>query len=212
VHKTAHPVHVTLRAQSGVPSLRSPQAFAAVRRALSAASRSDFRLVHFSVQSDHVHMIVEAHDKPALTRGLRGLTIRTARATNRALQRHGSVWGDRYHARPMTTPREVRNGLVYVFGNFRKHGPADRRPVDPCSSAAWFDGFLETIPQPLDPPPTCRSRTWLGSTGWRKHGEISIWERPKPDTPRRRPDRRQIHPGATVFLNALPREPPEPPR
>ena len=86
-HKTAHPVHVTLRACSGIPSLRSPRAFPAVKRALSAASRSAFRLVHFSVQSDHVHMIVEAHDKPALSRGLQGLSIRTARATNRALHR-----------------------------------------------------------------------------------------------------------------------------
>jgi REP element-mobilizing transposase RayT len=176
-------VHVTLRARAGLPSLRSPRAFGAVRRALSAASRSDFRLVHFSVQSDHVHMIVEAQDKRALCRGLRGLTIRTARATNRALQRRGALWGDRYHARPLPTPREVRNGLAYVIGNFRKHRPADRSPIDPCSSAPWFDGFLETIPEPLDPAPTSRSRTWLASTGWRRHGRISIHEGPRPDTP-----------------------------
>jgi hypothetical protein len=130
-------------------------------------------------------MIVEAHDKPALSRGLQGLTIRAARATNRALQRRGSVWGDRYHARAMSTPREVRNGLAYVIGNFRKHRPADRSPIDPCSSAPWFDGFLEPIPPPLDPSPTSRSRTWLGSTGWRLHGLISVHERPKPHTPGR---------------------------
>jgi REP element-mobilizing transposase RayT len=176
-------VHVTLRACSGIPSLRSPRAFPVVKRALSAASRSDFRLVHFSVQSDHVHMIVEAHDKTALSRGLRGLTIRTARATNRALQRRGRVWGDRYHARALPTPREVRNGLAYVIGNFRKHRPADRSPIDPCSSAPWFDGFLEKIPQAADPSPTSCSRTWLGSTGWRRHGLISVHEGPRPAGP-----------------------------
>jgi hypothetical protein len=139
-------------------------------------------------------MIVEAQDKQALSRGLRGLTIRTALACNRVLQRRGRVWGDRYHARPLSTPREVRNGLAYVIGNFRKHRPADRSPIDPCSSAPWFDGFLETIPSPTDPPPTSRSHTWLGSTGWRKHGRISIYERPKPDTPRRPPPLRKLPP------------------
>jgi hypothetical protein len=177
-------VHVTLRAAGGIPSLRSPLAFGAVRTALSAASRTNFRLIHFSVQSDHIHMIVEAQDKQALSRGLRGLTTRTALACNRALHRRGRVWGDRYHARPLPTPREVRNGLAYVIGNFRKHRPADRSLIDPCSSAPWFDGFREQIPQPLDPPPTCRSRTWLGSSGWRLHGLISIHERPKPHEPR----------------------------
>jgi hypothetical protein len=85
----------------------------------------------------------------------------------------------------MTSPRDVRNTLVYVLANLGKHRPADGHLVDSSSSAPWFDGFLETIPQPADPPPTCRSRTWLASTGWQLHGLISIHERPKPHDPRR---------------------------
>jgi REP element-mobilizing transposase RayT len=178
-------VHVTLRARAGLPSLRSPRAFAAVKRALSAASKSNFRLLHFSVQSDHVHMMVEAHDKVALSRGLQGLTVRTARVTNRALSRKGALWGDRYHARPLATPREVRNGLVYVIMNFRKHLPNDRNRLDPCSSAPWFDGFRSPLPPPADPSPTCRPRTWLASEGWwrRGGGLLSLHERPKPQPP-----------------------------
>jgi hypothetical protein len=140
-------------------------------------------LLHFSVQSDHLHMIVEAQDRAALCGGLRGVTIRTALAANRALARRGSLWGDRYHARALETPREVRYGLVYVLMNFRKHRPADRRPIDPCSSAPWFDGFRQAIPEPGEPPPTRRPTTWLLRTGWRRAGLISLDESPKPSKP-----------------------------
>jgi hypothetical protein len=161
--------------------LRSAPLFAPVRAALRAASSERFRVVHFSVQGDHLHLIVEADDSTALARGASGLAIRLARAINGALNRRGRVWGDRYHARALRTPREVRNALVYVLMNFRKHRPWDRRAQDPCSSAAWFDGWLpaRTAASPgLDPPPVRASRTWLGSVGWRKHGLIRSCERP----------------------------------
>jgi putative transposase len=166
-HREEFPVHVTLRARAGLASLRSQRVFPAVREALRAASRdqvrrckspgrSEFRVVQFSVQADHIHLIVEASDRTALERGTRGMVIRTARAINRALGRSGSVWGDRYHARALRTPREVRHGLVYVLMNFRKHRPADRMKLDPCSSAPWFDGFLaaggEKPASPAPPP------------------------------------------------------------
>jgi REP element-mobilizing transposase RayT len=170
-----------MRACAGLVSLRAPRAFAAVRAALAAASRSTFRIVHFSVQSDHLHLIVEAHDKDALARGARGLAIRVARAVNHALGRSGRLWGDRYHARALATPREVRNGIRYVLFNFKKHRPADPRRIDPCSSAPWFDGFREPVPRALDDPPTCPPATWLLRTGWWKHhGLLSLFEYPAP--------------------------------
>jgi REP element-mobilizing transposase RayT len=167
-----------MRARAGVVSLRSPRAFAAARSALAAASSERFRIVHFSVQNDHLHAIVEASDKASLAGGLRGLAIRVARAVNRALGRRGPLWGDRYHARALVTPREARNCIRYVLFNFRKHRPADSRRIDPCSSAPWFDGFREPVPRALDSPirfPT----TWLLRTGWRKHGLLSLDECPK---------------------------------
>ena len=79
------------------------------------------RMVEFSVQADHIHLVVEADGKEALTRGMQGLTIRLARAINRALERKGKVFADRYHARVLKTPTEVRNAVEYVFKNYAKH-------------------------------------------------------------------------------------------
>src|SRR6185369_3488108 len=106
-----------------IPSLRRADVFSTMRAAFALASKKHFRLLHFSVQNDHVHLVVEADRLSALQRGIQGLTIRVAKAINRVLGRRGRVWGDRYHARALATPREVRNALVYVLANWRKHVP-----------------------------------------------------------------------------------------
>ena len=67
-------MHVTLRSGPAVRCLRSDRAFPAVRRALYVASRGNFRIIHFTVQDDHLHLIVEADDNRRKHRaGERGL-------------------------------------------------------------------------------------------------------------------------------------------
>lgn len=169
-HDRRSPVHLTMRGCKGLPSFRAPRLFSAIRAALAAASKDGFRVVQFSVQSDHLHLIVEADDREALAAGARGLAIRAARAINRAAQRKGAVWGDRYHVHELTSPHETRRALVYVLFNFRKHRPADRSRIDPCSSAPWFDGFRESVPRILDLSPVEKPTTWLARVGWQRAG------------------------------------------
>jgi len=167
-------------AMRGLKSFRSDSAFAALLQAFSAAIRDGFRVTHFSVQTDHVHLIVEADSSDDLRRGLNGLGCRAARALNRAWGRRGAIWGDRYHARPLRTPREMRGGLVYVLLNFRKHLRAPPC-IDPRSSGAWFDGWARPPPAAAQPCPVATPRTWLGSVGWRRGGgPVDIREMPAP--------------------------------
>jgi len=168
-HLARHPAHVTLRACAAIRCLRAPRVFPEVRRAIGAASSANFRVVHFSVQSDHLHLIVEAADKETMSHGACGLAVRVARAVNRALRRRGSVWSDRYHVRTLNTPREVRNALVYVLQNFRKHlrGVAG---IDPCSSAQSFEGFRDREGPGQVGSDVVRARTWLLRVGWRRAG------------------------------------------
>jgi REP element-mobilizing transposase RayT len=177
-HDPRCPVHVTLRSAAGLPSLRADRVFAALVNAFAAASRDAFRLLHFSVQRDHVHLLVEADTPRRLSRGLQGLMISAAKGLNRALGRRGTVWSDRYHARVLPTPREVRNALVYVLANFKKHGRG-AGGIDPRSSARWFDGWRQRIAASEKRSPVARARTWLARAGWRRHGLIDVEEGPR---------------------------------
>jgi len=177
-HDRHVPVHVTLRAAPGIPSLRESRVFAAVREALAAASRDAFRLVHWSVQADHIHLLVEAESGRSLARGCQGLAVRVAKAVNRLLRRHGAVWGDRYHARRLRTPSEVRRALVYVLQNWKRHVPG-ARGLDPRSSAAWFDGWQTPPPRAPGAAPVRTARTWLARVGWRRYGRLDAGECPR---------------------------------
>src|SRR6185436_3316942 len=98
-HDRRCPAHVTLRASTDVPSLRHGRLLLAARSALASASTARFRVLHYSVQADHLHLLVEADGPTEFERGVRGLAIRVAKAVNRALGRAGRVWADRYYTR-----------------------------------------------------------------------------------------------------------------
>jgi len=182
-HQARHPVHVTLRAARRFPSLRKQTLFVRIRRAFAKSARTWFRVLHFSVQADHVHLLVEANDKRSLARGVAGLAIRVARSVNQVLCRRGRVWHDRYHARPLRTPREVRIGIIYVVQNFRKHARG-AKGFDVFSSAWWLDGWR--VPPASGPPgwkpgevPVEAAQTWLAAKGWKPLGLIQCNEAPK---------------------------------
>jgi hypothetical protein len=174
VHVARHPVHTTLRLMRGLVSVRRASVYRTIERALllATSARPGFRLVEFSVQRDHLHLIVEGDNGRSLRFGLQGLTIRVARAINRALRRQGKVFGDRYHARSLRTPREVRNALLYVLNNGRKHGTWTGEGTDPCSSGRWFDGWHR---HPVyGATPLSVSRSWLLTAGLRKLGLLHV--------------------------------------
>jgi hypothetical protein len=141
-------------------------------------------LAHYSLQGNHAHLIVEAHDRVALGRGMMAIGARLARAVNRIAERHGQVLADRYHHRLLRTPREVRAALRYVLLNARRHAATARAKLgaaiklDPASSARWFDGWKREQSDAIGteriarrgPSPVARARTWLLTTGWRRHG------------------------------------------
>jgi len=167
VHRAWCPVHVTMRRAKGLPSLRSELVQRELCAAIRATRRDDFRIVEFSVQADHVHLIVEAESGAALSAGMKSFSVRAARRLNtRVLRRRGSLWGDRYHRRDLGSPRAVRAALVYVINNHLKHGEHEAGLVDECSSAPWFSGWMQRVVPPTEPSPTEPARTWLLERGW----------------------------------------------
>lgn len=164
-----HPLHITMRAAEGVWSLRSKRSFRVIEKAFRASSdRLGMRLTHYTVQGNHLHLVVEADDKKSLSRGMQGLTIRLAKGLNRLMGRSGKVFADRYHARALRTPREVRTVIRYVLGNARHHELLPRSAAhDPFAGGRGLDGEM---PPTLtgEPPPVASPITWLLRVGWMK--------------------------------------------
>jgi putative transposase len=163
------------------------------------------RLVHFSVQSDHVHMIIEASDGLSLSRGLQRFESRVAMEINRIAGRSGKLWRERYHRRDLTSPSQVRNALVYVLMNIRKHDGGNAilighhlGTLDPCSSARWFTDWHPAACPPRiegqrarppssgraedaldESPPIVPAQTWLANKGWKPRGLLRFDEVPR---------------------------------
>jgi len=158
-----------MRRAKGLPSLRVQLLHDLLREAIRDTRRDGFRIVHYSIQNDHLHMLVEADDVARLTNGMKSFAVRVAMRVNRRVmaRRRGKVWGDSYHRRELTTPSEVRSVLVYVLNNYLKHGEWEVGLIDPCSSAPWFDGWMHRR-EPIPPEPAAGqcATTWLLDEGW----------------------------------------------
>jgi REP element-mobilizing transposase RayT len=172
------PALVTLRLVAGLPTLRMNDTHELIRHLCSEYHAPDapFRVVEYSVQSNHLHLIVEANDQRALAAGMNSLASRLGKRLNKLWRRRGAVLADRYHSEPLRSPRQVRNALVYVLQNARKHGCWEARVPDAYSSGPDFDGWLET--GAISDRQRTAPRTWLLRLGWRRHGLIALHERP----------------------------------
>ncbi len=154
--KSRFPVHVTMRVRDDVVHLHNRPCFVVLKRAfLAANARDEFRLVHFSIQGNHLHFLVEAKDARELARGMQGLNVRMAIALNRLMGRKGKVFADRYHAVVLLTPTQTANAVHYVLHNRQHHAPGRY-------SAEWRDPF-SSAGGPLVVP-----RVWLLKSGFKR--------------------------------------------
>lgn len=185
-HVGRYPLHIVLRVRRDVGRLRRRKVYAGARQSLSAiAERIAFRVVHISIQHNHLHFLVEAADSATLESGMRGLAISLAKRINKSLGRSGKVFEFRYHSTTLTSPRQTRNALAYVMNNWRRHrederGLEDRTMIlDPYSSAIAFRGWADfelerSNPEERvgllddeEPLPVASPQTWLLNTGWK---------------------------------------------
>ena len=183
-------LHVTCRLGVGLPSLRALATVAIVMAYLArSCEKSGFRLVEYSIQGNHLHLICEAVSNEALSKATNGLLSGLARMLNRHWGRRGQVFEDRYHVEIIETPTQCRNALLYVLHNAKKHGArSPRSGADPCSTAPWFP-FASWTNIRSDRKPAAKPRTWLLKHGYRRArgGNIHLHDHPLMPTKQSRP-------------------------
>lgn len=166
-------MHMTLRRRDDLPSFRRQRVLALVHHLMKTKADAAFQIVHYSIQSNHIHLICEARDRRVVTRKMQGFMIAFAKRLNKMLgNRRGKVWADRYFARDVVDSRDMHNVLSYVFGNAKKHG-ASNSMFDVFASWWAFPGWdvgvltygIDDWPRP--PPRTAMLREW-----WKLHGPV----------------------------------------
>jgi putative transposase len=180
-----HPVHVVLRILQRV-TLRRREIYHALRSVLARyLGRADFHVVHVSIQDSHVHLLVEASNRRALTRGMQSFAINAARAFHQVDGGCGKVFAYRYHATQIQTRYHARHALAYVLNNWRRHrldwenGRQLERKLDPYSSAIHFTNWTErfAVPRGYEPLPVSAPETPLLC---RKYKPLDPWHVPGP--------------------------------
>jgi len=179
-----HPMHVTLRRRDGLPSFRQQRVGKLLLALLEAKNDGRFQIVHFSIQTNHLHLVVEADNRDVVRRKVSGLVIAFAKRFNRLLERRkGKVWDDRYHRRDIKSTGDMRNVLRYVFGNAKKHGliPRTSTRLDVYSTAWMFAEWDRPLPHFLGgehwPRPHPRTELLRFSLG--VEGELVVTDAPR---------------------------------
>jgi putative transposase len=179
-----------MRAVPLAPRMREEVLAKTVLALLARASGKGFRLLQYSIQEDHLHLIAEADDGLSLSRGIQRVASRIALVLNSMRGRRGSLWRGRYHRRDLTSPRQFRNALVYVLFNARKHAHGAQRrtrmrTLDLWSSVIWVDDWASEEMLALvckaraGPRPTAIPTSWIARTGWKRHGALVATDAPK---------------------------------
>ncbi len=154
-----HPHHVTVRVRHGTWNLRSQRSFRRIGEAFARVNeREGFRVTHFSVQGNHIHLIAEANDRRTMSNGIRALLIRIAKRLNTMMGARGPRFADRFHERALTAPTAVRNAVRYVIHNHARHlaQVGKRAPVR--------DEFCSVAHPALIAEP----KSWLLRVGWQR--------------------------------------------
>jgi putative transposase len=166
------PVHITMRLIPDLNGLRHPAESEVVRGALAAGREKEgFRLVQYSIQWDHLHLLAEAVNEFYLAQAAQGLGVRLAKRLNRLWDRAGSVFAERHHTHPLRDPFSTFHAQRYVLCNGRKHGAHFEPGPDPLSSGPAFRHWSDIDPS-LAVPDECvvEPTLWLLTTGWLLYG------------------------------------------
>jgi REP element-mobilizing transposase RayT len=125
--------HLTIKVRENKADIQSKKLLKALHHAIGRARLKNLKVVHYTLEYNHVHLLVETNDHRILHAGMQALGISFSKAINKLKSYKGSVYKHRYHQRRIGSARELKNVLLYIFNNGRKHKRTTRR-IDPFNS------------------------------------------------------------------------------
>jgi REP element-mobilizing transposase RayT len=117
-------LHLTVKINRIKADLKNKSTLKVLKRAICNARKKGLRVVHFSLEYDHIHLLIESPNNSTLGRGMQSLGVTMARGINLFKKSEGGVYKHRYHFRKISSSRELKRVMHYIFNNGVKHGTA----------------------------------------------------------------------------------------
>lgn len=131
--KNARSLHLTIKVRENKADIKSIKLLKALHHAIKRARLMKLKIIHYTLEYNHVHLLVEADTHHALHRGMQAFGISFSKAINKTKRLKGTVYKHRYHFRQICSSRELKNVLHYIFHNGIKHGRTSSL-IDPFNS------------------------------------------------------------------------------
>lgn len=138
-------LHLTIKIKKDKSSLRNKQVLKILHSSIKKARRLGLRILHYTLEYDHVHFLVEADNNEILGKGMQSFGISFSKGINKMKALKGQVFKNRYHFRKLKTSAEIKNVINYIMGNSIKHKNAFSI-VSPYNSLVVMEDFSKLYP------------------------------------------------------------------
>jgi REP element-mobilizing transposase RayT len=142
-------LHLTVKILRAKANLKNKMILSILKRSIMNARKMGLRVIHYSLEYDHVHLLIEAENNFILGKGMQAFGVTFSKALNRLRKIKGSVYKHRYHFRKIVGARQLKNVMNYIFSNGLKH-KTSKSLINPFNSIRaemkfklFFKGAIE---------------------------------------------------------------------
>ena len=137
-------LHLTVKIDRAKAGLKNKQTLKLLWHAIKKARLKGLKIIHYTLEFDHIHLLVEADNKAIVGTGMQSFGISLSKGINKIKGLSGQVFKTRYHFRKLKTPTEVKNVIHYILGNSIKHKSSSF--INQYNSLVRVDSFKELYP------------------------------------------------------------------
>ena len=113
--------HITIKVRQEKSDLQNKMILKALHRAIMKARYKSLKVIHYTLEFNHIHLLVEAYNQEQLSNCMQSFGVTLAKMINKVKFKKGRVYKHRYHLRRLSSVMELKNVLKYIFNNGIKH-------------------------------------------------------------------------------------------
>ena len=131
-------LHLTIKLKKA--DIQNKVVLRILKHAIFRSRLQGLKVIHFSLEYDHVHLYVECGDNHVLGKSMKAFGVSFVKGINKYKKSLGSLYKYRYHLHIIKSAREAKNVINYILKNGIKHGRT-LKVINPYNSALVLHDF-----------------------------------------------------------------------